>query len=130
MAPAADLGSDVPLLERGIEPGIGPAVERAIDVIPVILGKAGTQVTVFEGIARFADSRGVRCLEEEVRRHQYGGLEGGMCLAGEIMSRDRAAVAVTDNEKGLGFDRLYQARQNIAGLIGHVGDRPRQVDRR
>ena len=128
----ADIGEelgDIPFAEFGIEPGAVPALEGVVDVgMPA--RKPRPQIAGLIGFARLLDRGDAHVLGEEMWRHQHQAADAMILMAAGIDRRDGRAVAVTDQKPALETDRIEQARQRLARLVVHIGERPRQLHRR
>src|SRR3954452_19867583 len=83
-----------PVAEGRIEPDVAPAVERGVGIV-VVARHPLAQLAAVVGVARLPDGGHRDVLDHHVRREECDPSHG---VVGGVDERDRAAVAVADEE--------------------------------
>jgi hypothetical protein len=115
---------DVPRAEFRVQPDVVPAAERRLGV-GVMARQALAQVGGLERGLRAGNARHAQVLDEDMRGHDH---EASHAVPGAgVDQRDRAAVAVPDQDRLAHLERVEHARQRLERLVVHVAHRARRA---
>src|SRR4051812_3517150 len=119
-ADALGLVLQAPVAEGGIEPDVAPAVERGVRIV-VVAGHALAQLPVVVGRAGLADGGHRDLLDDDVRREQR---DAGHGVVGSVDERDRAAVAVADEDGLADVELREHLGEDLERLLVEERGRP------